>query len=99
EYRNLNLEQNRNQLTLVKNFLEQQRSEKLRELKEAEEILSDYQEKGGIIALDEQASTLISTLAQIEAQKNAAQIELSASNKVLVVYIHGIENLNPKLVD
>lgn len=99
EYRNLNLEQNRNQLTLVKNFLEQQRSEKLSELKEAEELLSDYQEKGGIIALDEQASTLISTLAQFEAQKNAAQIELSASNKVLAQYKQELEKQNPKLVD
>lgn len=99
EYRYLNLEQNRNQLTLVKNFLEEQRKEKLSELKDAEELLSDYQEKGGIIALDEQASTLITTLSEFEAQKNAAQIELSASNKVLAQYKKELEQQNPKLVD
>ncbi|MFO7444800.1 MAG: polysaccharide biosynthesis tyrosine autokinase [Ignavibacteriaceae bacterium] len=99
EYRNLNLDQNRNQLTLVKNFLKEQRLEKLNELKDAEELLSSYQQKGGIIALDEQASTLISTLSDFEAQKNAAQIELSASNRVLNQFKSELENQNPKMVD
>ncbi|MFO7446279.1 MAG: polysaccharide biosynthesis tyrosine autokinase [Ignavibacteriaceae bacterium] len=99
EYRNVNLDQNRNQLTLVKNFLKDQRLEKLNELKEAEELQTAYQQKGGIIALDEQASSLINTLSNFEAQKNAAQIELSASSKVLNQYKAELEKQDPRLAD
>jgi capsular exopolysaccharide synthesis family protein len=99
EYRNVNLSQNRNQLTMVKNFLKDQRQEKLDELRQAEDILSAYQQKGGIVALDQQANTLISTLSTFDAQKDAAKIELSASNKVLTQYKEELERQNPRLAD
>src|SRR3989304_5520134 len=83
EYRNLNLEVNRDQLTLVKDFLLDQKQEKQNQLSQAEETLKKFQEKGGVIALDEQANKLISQLSDFEAQKNATQIELMASSKVL----------------
>ncbi len=44
----LNLEQNRNQLTLVTDFLDEQRKEKYDELNSAEETLRDFQERGGL---------------------------------------------------
>ncbi len=59
QYRSLNLEVNRNQLTFVKNFLSKQKVEKQKELDVAEDSLRDFQEKGGIIALDEQATALM----------------------------------------
>ena len=79
EYLTYNLEISRDQLTFIRKFLANQRAEKKDQLNDAEEILRAYQEKGGIIALDQQAQTLIQQLAQFEAQKNAAQIELEAS--------------------
>jgi tyrosine-protein kinase Etk/Wzc len=99
EYRNVNLRQNRNQLTMVKDFLKEQRQEKLTELREAEEILSAYQQKGGIVSLDQQANSLISTLSTFDAQKDAAKIELSASDKVLAQYRAELEKQNPRLAD
>ncbi len=59
QYRNLNLEVNRNQLTFVKNFLGKQKTDKQKELSIAEDSLRNFQEKGGIVALDEQATALM----------------------------------------
>ena len=99
EYQILNLEVNRNQLTIVKNFLLEQKSEKQNQLNDAEETLRKFQEKGGVIALDEQANNLISQLSNFEAQKNAAQIELMASDKILIHYKGEVEEQNPRLAD
>jgi capsular exopolysaccharide synthesis family protein len=99
EYKILNLEVNRNQLTIIKNFLLEQKNEKQDQLNEAEETLRKFQEKGGVIALDEQASNLISQLSNFEAEKNAAQIDLAASNKILKQYDRELEKQNPRLAD
>jgi tyrosine-protein kinase Etk/Wzc len=99
EYLAYNLEINRNQLSFVRKFLADQREEKKEQLKDAEEILRIYQERGGIVALDQQAQTLIQQLAQFEAQKNAAQIELEASNEILKQYRSELSKQDPKLAD
>lgn len=99
QYRRLNLEVNRNHLTFVRNFLFEQKKEKQIQLNEAEELLRSFQERGGIIALDEQASSLISQLAQFEAKKNATQIELITSNKILTELKNELERQNPLLAD
>ncbi len=99
EYLSYNLEISRNQLTFIRDFLAEQRLEKKEQLNEAEEILRSYQERGGIIALDQQAQTLITQLAQFEAQKNAAQIELEASIEILKQYRSELAKQDPKLAD
>jgi succinoglycan biosynthesis transport protein ExoP len=99
EYKNLNLEVNRNQLTLVKDFLLDQKEEMQKQLSGAEETLRKFQEKGGIVALDEQANNLINQLSDFEAQKNATQIELMASTKVLTQYRNELDKQNPRLAD
>jgi len=99
EYQIINLEVNRNQLTIVKKFLLEQKNEKQNQLNDAEETLRKFQEKGGVIALDEQANNLISQLSNFEAQKNAAQIGLMASNKILNQYKRELEEQNPRLAD
>jgi len=75
EYKNFNLEINRDQLTFIKNFLSNQLNEKQAQLNEAEDTLRNFQEKGGVIALDEQATALIDQLSQFEAKENATKIE------------------------
>ena len=99
EYLDYNLEINRDQLTFIREFLENQRIEKKDQLKEAEEILRLYQERGGIVALDQQAQTLIQQLAEFESQKNAAQIELEAPIEVLKQYRNELSKQDPKLAD
>jgi len=99
QYKLLNLQQNRNQLTLVTNFLDEQRKSKYDELNAAEETLKEFQERGGLIALDERASSLISVLSQFEAQKSATQVDLMASNKVLENLRNELKAQNPRMAD
>ena len=99
EYLAYNLEISRDQLTFVREFLADQRAEKKDQLNDAEEILESYQERGGIIALDQQAQALIQQFAQFEAQKNAAQIELEASTGILEQYRNELSKQDPKLAD
>jgi len=99
QYKKINLEQNRNQLTLVTDFLDEQRKEKYDELNAAEETLKEFQEKGGLIALDERASTLINVLAQFESQKSATQVDLMASDKVLENLRKELKAQNPRMAD
>jgi len=99
QYKNLNLDQNRNQLTLVTNFLDEQRKDKYDELNAAEETLRAFQERGGLIALDERASTLISVLSQFEAQKSATQVDLMASNRVLESLRQELKSQDPRMAD
>lgn len=98
-YKDYNLEINRDQLTLIRKFLDSQRKEKREQLNEAEEILRNYQEQGGIVALDAQENNLISQLSDFEAQRNAARIELLASNEILNKYKVELQKQDPRLVD
>ncbi|MBI5663329.1 MAG: polysaccharide biosynthesis tyrosine autokinase [Ignavibacterium album] len=98
-YKDYNLEINRDQLTYVRKFLDEQRKEKREQLNEAEEILRNYQEKGGIIALDAQANNLIAQVSDFEAQRNAVKIELSTSDEILKKLKDELQKQDPKLVD
>ena len=99
KYLKLNLEGNRNQLTSLRMFLEKQSKEKLNELNIAEDTLRKFQERGGIVALDAQSTVLITQLAQLDAQRDAAKIELMSSNEVLNQYKNEVKKQNPQLVD
>jgi len=96
-YRQLNLEINRNQLTLVKNFLASQRKEKLEQLSDSEELIKTFQEKGGIVALDQQASSLISEISRFESQANITKIEMLSSEKVLNSLKAELKKKDPQL--
>lgn len=98
-YKDYNLEINRDQLTYVRKFLDGQRKEKKEQLNDAEEILRNYQERGGIIALDAQANNLIAQVSDFEAQRNAVRIELLASNEILKKLKDELEKQDPRLVD
>ena len=98
-YMNINLAMNRTQLRLVTDFLEGQKTEKYEELNDAEETMKIFQEKGGLIALDERASTLISLLAEFESQKGVTQVDLMASKKVLENLRKELERQNPRMAD
>lgn len=98
-YQEINLAISREKLTNIRKFLEKQSQEKLAELKNAEDTLMKFQEKGGIVALDIQSSGLISQLSQLDAQKEATKIELSTSNEILKQYKFFLRKQDPQLVD
>jgi capsular exopolysaccharide synthesis family protein len=96
-YKNFNLELNRDQLTMVKDFLLTHVQEKQGELKESESTLSQFQAKNGIISLDDQSKTLINQLASFEAQRDGAKIELGATEKVLAQLKDELNQQDPKV--
>ena len=97
EYRGFNLEVNRNQLTMVREFLLKQAKEKQEELQISESSLSQYQAKNGIIALDEQSKSLITQLATFEAQRDGAKIDLTATEKMLAQLKDEMKQQDPKV--
>ena len=99
QYREINLENNRGQLTTVRKFLEAQRNEKLIALNNAEVNLKNYQQEGGIIALDAQSNVLINQLANLDALRDAAKVDLLTSKEMLAQYKKELGAEDPKLVD
>lgn len=98
-YKEYNLLNSRLKLTQVKQFLADQRKEKQSELQKAEDNLRQYQQAGGIVALDEQAKSLIDQLSKFDAEKNAANIDVTVSDKNLAKYKEELKKQNPRLAD
>jgi capsular exopolysaccharide synthesis family protein len=99
EYQNVNLAISRARLTKIREFLEEQSKEKLTELKNAEDSLMKFQEKGGIVSMEFQSTGLISQLSALDAQKQATRIELTTSNEVLKQYKFFLRKQDPQLVE
>lgn len=98
-YKEINLGYNRQQLTMVKDFLAQQREEKLTELSAVEDALLSYQEQKGIVELPEQAKTLIAQSSDFEAKMNATKIDLTISEKTLNQYKTELGKQDPEIKD
>ncbi|MBU0472815.1 MAG: polysaccharide biosynthesis tyrosine autokinase [Bacteroidetes bacterium] len=96
-YENLSLKYTRQQLTTVVEFLKEQGKEKYASLLVVEEKIKTFQIEGGIIALDEQAKALIDMLSTFEAQRDAALIEMIATNKQANAYKSEIDRQNPSI--
>lgn len=82
-YKEINLIYNSEQLTRIKNFLAEQRDEKLSETIKVEETLKNYQEQHGIVELPEQAKALIDQSSDFKAKMNLAKIDLTVSGQTL----------------
>ncbi|HEX2868270.1 MAG TPA: polysaccharide biosynthesis tyrosine autokinase [Ignavibacteriales bacterium] len=98
-YHDMNLGINRLQTMNVREFLEKQSEDKHKKLLEAENALKDYQEKGGIVALDAQSNALIGQLTDYESKKNAAKIELTVVEKTLADYKTELARQEPRIKD
>ena len=99
QYKELNLKENREQLTTVRKFLEKQSQETLAKLNDAENALANYKERGGIVSLDAQTTSLVSQLSLLDAQRDAAKIDLLTSDEVLEQYKKEIGNQDPHLAN
>lgn len=98
-YKEIDLSYNRERLTALKNFLSQQRDEKLSELSNVEESLKNYKEQKGIIELDEQAKALIKQSSEMDAQMNTTKIELTISEKTLNQLKEELKKRNPDITN
>ncbi len=82
-YYEYNLKINRTRFTLAREFLEDQRANKARDLRDAENAVSEFQQKNNVVVLDEQAKALVEQLSNFESQMKAAEIEAAAKQKAL----------------
>ncbi|MBI9070049.1 MAG: polysaccharide biosynthesis tyrosine autokinase [Melioribacteraceae bacterium] len=96
-YRKFNLIDNRQQVTSVKNFLYQQRQEKISDLASAEEEVRGYKLQKGAVKLDQQASTLIDKLTEFESKRNALKIEMSIFEDQLKNYKKELDRIDPSI--
>ena len=99
EYLKENLSINRDQLTTVKDFLEEQSRDKQKELSASEQALSQYQAQNGIISLDAQSQALITQMANLEAQRDAVKIDLVTSQKALSELKDKLKQQDPKIAE
>ncbi|MBI5730179.1 MAG: polysaccharide biosynthesis tyrosine autokinase [Ignavibacteriales bacterium] len=98
-YKEINLSYNRMQLTVIKNFLAQQRNDKLSELAGVEETLKNYKEQRGIVELPEQTKELIRQSSDFQAKMNAAKIDLTMSEKTLNQYKEELKKKAPDITN
>jgi capsular exopolysaccharide synthesis family protein len=96
-YVNYSRELNRQDITNVKKFLENEREKKLNDLTNAESSLQDYQKRVGFILLDEQAKLLIDNSSKYESEKNASEIDLKINENNLHSLKQETEKYDPNL--
>ncbi len=85
-YRDRNIFMSRNKTRSFREFLESQANEKRKALEETEGTVKDYMEQQGIVSLDDEAKSLIDQLASLEAQRDAADINLKEMENALENY-------------
>lgn len=96
-YREFNLLDNRKQVSKVKEFLFNQKNEKLDQLIQSEDNLTNYQRKGGVVELGEQAKALIETITDLETRVNSSQVELSIAKENLKQYKDELKKKDPTI--
>ncbi|MFI5145446.1 MAG: GumC family protein, partial [Ignavibacteria bacterium] len=82
-YADYSLKFNRSHLTLNRDFLEKQVTEKYNDLMKTEEKLTDFLRTQNIVEINSQASGLINNMSTVETQHNAAVIDLQTSTKAV----------------
>jgi polysaccharide biosynthesis transport protein len=98
-YQNFSLDLSREELTTLTRYLNEEKEKKFQDLAKAENDLEQYQQSGGLILLDAQVKNLIENISQLEAQKNAANIELTSKEKEYSSLSSEIESIDPTLPD
>lgn len=98
-YVNYSRELNRQDITNVKKFLEDERQKKLNDLSNAELSLEDFQKKVGYIVLDDQAKLLIENASKYDSDKSEAEIDLKINDNNLSLLKKESDQYDPKLAD
>ena len=98
-YREYNLELSREDIQNVKGYLLSEKSKKLNELNNAEASLEEFQERTGIVRLDEQATNLVQVLSNYDVAKNTAEIEYNANQQRLNTLNSEYKTIDPELYD
>jgi tyrosine-protein kinase Etk/Wzc len=96
-YYQRNLRSAREATTFAREFLENQQHQKKADLDDVEKRLQSYQQKEGIVSLDEESKALIERLSTSDAKLNEASIELQTAQKVQESYKRQLAEQEPNL--
>ena len=97
-YQNFSLDLSREELTNLTNYLKGEKEKKFEELTKTENEIQIYQQNGGLILLDAQVKNIVENISLLEAQKNAASIELNSKQQEASSLTSEIERIDPTLV-
>lgn len=98
-YADYSLKNNRGHLTLNREFLEKQVTEKYNELLKSEDHLTTFLRAHNIVELSAQASSLINSMSEVETQYQNSLIESKISNKTLQDYKNELSKYDPYAAD
>lgn len=98
-YQSFSLDLSREELTSLTGYLREEKENKFKDLAVAEGELEDYQKNGGLILLDAQVKNVVENISVLEAQQNAARIELNSKLEEYNSLKTEIERMDPTLVN
>ncbi|HAY33101.1 MAG TPA: polysaccharide biosynthesis tyrosine autokinase [Ignavibacteria bacterium] len=98
-YQSFSLDLSREELTSLTGYLREEKENKFKDLAVAEGELEDYQKNGGLILLDAQVKNVVENISVLEAQQNAARIELNSKQEEYNSLKSEIERMDPTLVN
>ena len=98
-YQTFSLDLSREELTNLTRYLQEEKENKFKELSKTENDIQIYQQNGGLILLDAQVKNLVDNISQLEAQKNAASIELNSKQKEYQSLSEEILKSDPTLIN
>lgn len=98
-YTNYLKDLSRQDITAIKQFLSAEKEKKFNELNIAEAKLEDFQKRTGLLILSTQAQNLVNVISQYDAQKNAAEIELKATENGLTALRKELSTIDPTMYD
>jgi len=98
-YQRYSLELSREELTTLTRYLQEEKENKFKDLAKSETELEDYQKNGGLILLDAQVKNIVENISNLEAEKNAASIEMNSKEEEYSSLKTEIDRIDPTLVD
>ncbi|HUI66204.1 MAG TPA: polysaccharide biosynthesis tyrosine autokinase [Bacteroidota bacterium] len=90
-----NVSTSRSRSHAVREFLQEQREAKKQALDTSETALQSYMRNSGTVSLDEETKKIVEQLSQLEASRDAIEVELSSREKTLNSYKEELARQEP----
>jgi len=97
EYVRQTQDASRSYLSTSKSFLEEQEAQRREELRAAEDAVEAYMRRTGAVGLGATGSAVVGRLANVEAQRDEARIDLQVKQTQLETIERELEAINPRL--
>lgn len=98
-YQRISLDFSRRELRTIREFLALEKDKRFNDLTSSEGAIQDYQQRGGILFLDDQSKKIVDELSDYQAERNAAEVMLQASQKASSEIRDEISKVDKSLID